>query len=253
MTIEEYRQGVSRRAGDSSARFRRREAALPDDNKRDGRQRDGKQPDGKPAVAVSKRRGYDGVPPRWARRRALLRRVQVVGGYLVVMGGLVLGGRRGWLPEEVFLALDFVLTVVVLYLPVYVLDTQYGRAGIADDRLTVFTVSGQRTLALDALKRVWLVRGMPSRNMYRRNPDLLFVTDGRRVRAALTSEAAVAAVARSVTAQTRVSRNARQKLTPEPVTFRRGAVMLAVGLASGGLFLALVVTLGMVAYALAYP
>jgi hypothetical protein len=249
---------VSRRAGDSSARFRRREAALPDDDKRDGKQRtgkqqDAKQQDGKPAVAVSTRRGYDGVPPRRARRRALLRRVQVVGGYLVVMGGLVLCGRRGWLPEEVFLALDFVLTVVVLYLPVYVLDTQYGRAGIADDRLTVFTVSGQRTLALDALKRVWLVRGMPSRNMYRRNPDLLFVTDGRRVRAALTSEAAVAAVARSVTAQTRVSRNARQQLTSEPVTFRRGVMMLAGGLVSGGLFVALVMALVTVAYGLAFP
>jgi hypothetical protein len=219
--------------------LRRREAAL----------RNGKRRDGTRVVAAAKRRGYDGVPPRFARGRARLRKAQVVAGYLVVMGGLVLCARNGWLPEGGFLPLDLVLTGTVMAAPI-VLDTQLGRAGITNDRLTVYTPTGQRTLDLESLKRVRRLI-LPTR--VSAGIDLLFVTDGRRVHAALTSEAAIAAVGRAVTPQTRVSRLARLRLKPEPTTFLRGAGMVVEFLVPYALFVVGFMVLATVAYGLAFP
>jgi hypothetical protein len=174
-------------------------------------------------VAGPRRRGYDGIPAGWARRRGLVRQGLVVAGFLVVVAGLVLGARAGWLPEGGFLPLDLLVSLAGITLTV-LLDVQLGRVSVTGDRLTVYTLGGPRTLALDSLRRVRLME-IPPRGGGR-GSDLLFVRDGRGVRAVLTSADAVAAVAGAVTSRTRVSRHARRVLRPGPVTLRRGLAMI---------------------------
>jgi hypothetical protein len=166
-------------------------------------------------------------------------RTLVVGVYLVIMGGLALAGRAGRLSDSVFIAISLVLTYLMVFTPA--LDAQMGNAEITATRLTVYTMTGRRTLDLTALRRVrrfvFLMRS-PVRDI-----DMLYVTDARGVRVGLRTPDAVRAVARAVRPSTRVSRRARRRLAGSRATARWGIVSLLTDLLLPVLLIATIVVL----------
>ncbi len=188
------------------------------------------------------------MPPRQARWRAFADKALAIVAYLAVMGILVLLGRAGLLPEGAFIAISLLPTALVLMTPG--LDAQMGNAEITRTRLTVYTMTGRRSLDLTALRRVrrftMLTKSATG------DFDLLVVTDARGVRAGLASADANEAIARSVTARTRVSRRARRRLARRPFTMRAAVLDVLTGLLSVVFFAALLLVLPAIGAGLAY-